>query len=83
MNKNVEDKIEMLLEDETLKENLKKYKALALAGLGGMVGAGLDTYFNGGKNIDDFIRPLAAWGLGGVIGGMASGDEKIKKNTKK
>jgi len=83
MNKNVEDKIELLLEDEALKEKLKKYKALAMAGMGGMVGAGLDTYFNGGKNIDDFIRPLAAWGLGGVIGGLSMGNKPKNDEIKK
>ncbi len=85
---NAEKKIEELLEDidlqkkvAELKKNSAKWKALGLAGLGGMVGAGLDTYFNGGKNLDDFIKPLASWGIGGLVGGLAS--SATKKNNRK
>ncbi len=55
-------------------------KGAALAGLGGAVGAGLDVYFNGGRNINEFIKPVAAWSLGGALGGLSSGN---KSNTSK
>ena len=53
-------------------------KAAGIAGLGGMLGAGLDVYFNGGQHLKDFARPIAAWGLGGALSGLLQNDEKPK-----
>jgi hypothetical protein len=75
MTPNAEKKIDALLEEALS----NKWKAAGAAGLAGMVGAGLDAYFNGGRNIKEFIKPLTAWGLGGVIGGMLQPDDD-KKN---
>jgi hypothetical protein len=78
----IEQKIEKLIEENLL----KTIKGPGLAALGGMVGAGLDTYFHGGHNVTDFIKPLTAWGMGGLIGGLtagASSDKEKKINDQK
>ena len=42
------------------------------AGLGGMVGSGLDSYLKGDATIGEALRPMAAWGVGGALGGLGS-----------
>ncbi len=76
MDQNAENKIGLLIEG--FKINPKVLKTAGLAGLGGMVGAGLDLYTgNAAAAIGDFARPMAAWGLGGAIGAMG-----LAKSTK-
>jgi hypothetical protein len=60
-------------------------KAAGIASLGGMLGAGLDVYFNGGQHLKDFVKPVAAWGLGGALGGFLQDGNPIKeiKNKEK
>jgi hypothetical protein len=71
MNQEVEKKIEELIEGSKL-DAIKPYlKGAGVAALGGALGAGLDVYFNNGKNIDDYIKPLFAWGLGSAVSGAA------------
>ena len=66
----IETKINKLIE-EALSSKFKNLgKAATIAGVGGLAGAGLDVYFNGGRNIDEFIKPLSAWGVGGALGGI-------------
>ncbi len=82
MDPSVENKIGLLIEGFKIDPN--KAKAASLAGLGGMVGAGLDLYLSGHVDASDFTKPMAAWGLGGAIGGLGLGDEKdeIKSKSK-
>ena len=64
-----EKKIQKLIEEMGLSpEQMKKLKSVGIAGLGGMAGAGLDLYFSGKTDIDDFIKPIMAWGAGGAFG---------------
>ncbi len=81
MNKNAKDKIGSLIEE--FKIDPKILKTAGLASLGGMAGAGLDLYLTGHANMDakDFIKPMAAWGLGGALGslGGTTDVDKIKK----
>jgi len=66
----IETKINKLIE-EALSSKFKNLgKAATIAGVSGLAGAGLDVYFNGGRNIDEFIKPLSAWGVGGALGGI-------------
>jgi hypothetical protein len=58
-------------------------KAAGIAGLGGMLGAGLDVYFSGGQHLKDFAKPLAAWGLGGALSGLLQSDNTPKPELKK
>jgi hypothetical protein len=59
-------------------------KAAGIAGLGGILGAGLDVYFNGGQHLKDFAKPVAAWGLGGALSGLLQNDGTPKvENDKK
>jgi hypothetical protein len=70
--------------DALLEEALStKMKTAGAAGLAGMLGAGLDVYFNGGQHLKDFIKPLAAWGIGGALGGaLQPGDNENPKKNK-
>ena len=86
MNANIEKKIDHLIEEAIGPIG----KGALMAGVGGMLGAGLDVYFNNGKNLDDFLKPLAAWGLGGAVGAALQDtaaskeeEEKIKKIAEK
>ena len=79
----IDQRIEKLIE-EAIMETIKPVaKGAGLAALGGMVGAGLDVYFNGGKNLDDYVKPVLAWGLGSAVGGLnGAKPEKNKKIEK-
>ena len=57
-------------------------KAAGLASLGGIAGAGLDVYFNGGRHLGEFVKPVTAWGLGGAIGALAQQPKKEKEVEK-
>ena len=70
-------------------EESKKLMPVMIAGLGGMAGAALDAISHGNMDINDLIKPVTAWGVGGAIGGLSSlfdGEnkktEKDKKQTK-
>jgi hypothetical protein len=80
----IEKKIEKLIEEAIMDKVKPVAKGAGLAALGGMVGAGLDVYFNGGKNLDDYVKPVLAWGLGSAVGGLNSvkseKDKKIEKD---
>ena len=76
----VEDKIEKLIE-ESLMSSIGK--GALMAGAGGMIGAGLDVYFNNGRNIDDFVKPLAAWGLGGAVGAALQSKAEQEEEERK
>ncbi len=68
----------------SIEENTKPnnpFKTAAIASIGGMLGAGLDTYLSGKVDPSDFIRPMAAWGAGGALGGIGGISEYLK-NTK-
>jgi len=86
MNKNTEDKIEKLIEEALDLNKIKQaVKSAGLGAIGGAIGAGLDVYFHGGKNIQDYLKPLTAWAAGGAAGSLlqATDDKnKDKKNNK-
>ncbi len=74
-----------LTENKEQPKSSSPLKSAALAGLGGMLGAGLDAYLSGKVDVQDFIKPMASWGAGGALGGLGGiGDYFNKqKNTKK
>ncbi len=79
----IETKINKLIE-EALSSKFKNLgKAATIAGVGGLAGAGLDVYFNGGRNIDEFIKPLSAWGVGGALGGILGHSTNNSRNELK
>jgi hypothetical protein len=78
MTPEVLNKIDKLLEESIT----SKSKTAIAAALAGMLGAGLDVYFNGGQHMKDFVKPLTAWGLGGALGGILQPDDKENKKNK-
>jgi len=80
MNYEIEKKIEELIEGSKLDAAKPYLKGAGVAALGGALGAGLDVYFNGGKNMDDYLKPLFAWGLGSAVSGAAGA--KSQKDQK-
>jgi len=75
----VEEKIDKLLMEVDSSKLKKVLKNAGIASLGGIAGAGLDVYFNGGKNVDAFLKPVAAWGLGSALGGMLQDSGGVSK----
>jgi len=53
----------------------KKIKAGAIAAGGGALGAGLDLALGGHTALDDYFKPMLAWGAGGLAGSMTGGEE--------
>ena len=43
-----------------------------------MAGAAMDTYMHGNTNAEDYVKPLAAWGIGGALG--AALQEKVNQS---
>ncbi len=75
------EKIEALVGEGRL--DPKILKTAALAGAGGMLGAGLDLYLSGHVDLDDFLKPMGAWGLGGALGALGSADPEENKIKEK
>jgi len=82
----LEQKIDKLLEESLSKELKKKLKAAGLGAIGGAIGAGLDVYFNDGRHLSDYIKPLTAWAAGGAAGSLlqntADDKDEDNENTK-
>ncbi len=79
---NAKEKIAALVEKGRL--DPKVLKTAALAGAGGMLGAGLDLYLSGHVDLGDFVKPMGAWGLGGALGALGSAEaenKNIRKNN--
>ena len=78
-----EQKIDKILEEALSQAARGLGKAGLIAGIGGLAGAGLDVYFNGGRNLKEFAKPLAAWGLGGAAAGLLNKATDTDRNDLK
>ncbi len=68
--KEAKNKIGFLIEG--IGFNTGTLKTAGLAGLGGMLGAGLDLYTaDSDTDLGEYARPMAAWGLGGAVGALS------------
>lgn len=87
MTKEAIEKIELLIENEFTdkvkpsKETSDGMKALGLASLSGLIGAGIDTYLSGTTDIKDFVKPMAAWGAGGSLAHILTSKKNKKGNN--
>jgi len=66
----VDKKIGYLIEEALKIKTKKRLKNAGIAGLGGLVGAGLDMYLNGNYHASEYLRPIAAWTAGGALSGV-------------
>ncbi len=72
---------ERILEESKI--DPKVLKSLLIASGAGALGAGLDLYLSGHTDVQDFIKPMSAWGAAGLAGGIgATEDDKETKEIK-
>ncbi len=68
---------------EESKIDPKVLKSLLIASGAGALGAGLDLYLSGHTDLQDFIKPMSAWGAAGAAGAVAGSEETKEEEIKK